>query len=143
MDWDAFSPVTATIGGMLIATSAGLVLLLNGKIAGISGMVGRLLRPTKGDVAWRVVFLVGMVAGGATVFAALPSAAAFVPSTGIVGMAVAGLLVGFGTRICGGCTSGHGVCGIARGSKRAFVATTIFMGIAILTVCMRRYLLAG
>jgi uncharacterized membrane protein YedE/YeeE len=140
MDWAAFSPVASISGGVMIAVAAAMVLALNGKIAGISGLVARVLRPVAGDVAWRVAFLAGMVAGGAAVFAAEPRAAAYVPSTGTAGMAVAGFLVGLGTRLAGGCTSGHGVCGIARGSRRAMAATGIFMGVAALTVLLRRWL---
>jgi uncharacterized membrane protein YedE/YeeE len=134
MDPTPFTPLPSLIGGMLIGLATGLALLLNGKIAGISGVVGRILRPAPGDASWRVTFLVGMVAGGAATFALYPPAAAF-QSYGSPGlMAVAGLLVGFGARFGGGCTSGHGVCGISRGSSRGIMGTLVFMAVAFVTV---------
>lgn len=139
MNWETFTPISATVGGALLAVATGIVLFLNGKLAGISGVFGRTLRPQAGDTAWRVVFLVGMVLGGAVAFAAYEPAAAFVPSTDLTGMAVAGLLVGVGTRIGGGCTSGHGVCGMARGSTRGIVATCVFMSVAFVTVYVMRH----
>lgn len=143
MDWDAFTPISATVGGALLALATGLVLFLNGKIAGISGVIARSLRPRAGDTAWRVVFLLGMVAGGAVTFAVYEPAAAFAPSTGTAGMVVAGLFVGFGTRLGGGCTSGHGVCGIGRASTRGVAGTLIFMAVAIVTVYVRLHVVQG
>jgi uncharacterized membrane protein YedE/YeeE len=144
MDWEHFTPYSALIGGALIGLATGLALLLNGKIAGISGVVARTLRPAPGDTAWRVWFLVGMVAGGATTFAAYaPTAALDFSSAGPGLMAGAGVLVGLGTRLGGGCTSGHGVCGISRGSLRGIAATITFMLVAGLVVYVRRHVLGG
>jgi uncharacterized membrane protein YedE/YeeE len=114
------------LGGALIGLSATLLLVLNGRIAGVSGIVGGLLKPTRGDVAWRVWFVAGLLSGGVALLVSRPQAfgAATVPTAVLV---VAGLLVGFGTRLGNGCTSGHGVCGISRFSFRAFVATLTFM----------------
>ncbi len=144
MDQEAFTPLSALVGGLLIGTATGLALLLNGKIAGISGVVGRILRPATGDVAWRVWFLVGMVAGGAVTFALNPPSRALdFSGAGLLVMAGGGLLVGIGTRVGGGCTSGHGVCGISRGSMRGVVATITFMLVAALVVYLHRHVLGG
>ncbi len=140
MDATPFTPVSAAIGGALIAFATGLALLLKGEIAGVSGVFGRILRPAPGDAAWRVWFIVGMVVGGAATFAIDSDSAAFSPPSSIATMAVAGLLVGFGTRMSGGCTSGHGVCGIARGSTRGIVGTVVFMAVAIATVYVVRHM---
>lgn len=136
-----FTPLSATIGGLLIGGSATLLLLFTGRIAGISGIAGGLLPFSGGDRGWRFAFLAGMllapviypVAGGE-----LPSIQ-IEASTGL--LIVAGLLVGFGTRLGAGCTSGHGVCGIGRGSPRSIVATILFMATAILTVFVTRHLI--
>lgn len=141
MDWNAFTPYSALIGGVLIGLATGLTLFLNGKIAGISGVVARILRPMPGDAAWRVWFLLGLVAGGAGAFAVYaPSRSLELAGTPVL-MAGAGLLVGLGTRIGGGCTSGHGVCGISRGSVRGVVGTLTFMVVAALVVFAQRHLL--
>ena len=111
MNWTEFTPITSLTGGVLIGFATGLALLLNGKIAGISGVVGRILRSTPGDALWRVWFVGGLVAGGGLTFALYPPSANLDFSrTSVSWMAVAGLLVGIGTRLGGGCTSGHGVC---------------------------------
>lgn len=138
MDWEAFTPYRALIGGALIGLATGLVLLLNGKIAGISGVIARALRPTPGDRAWRLWFLAGLIGGGALVFLLLPSTQTpgLLASTPV--MAIAGLLVGLGTRLGGGCTSGHGVCGISRGSLPGIVATLTFMLVAGIVVYVQR-----
>jgi uncharacterized membrane protein YedE/YeeE len=114
------------LGGALIGVSATLLLVLNGRVAGISGIVGGLLKPTRGDVGWRVWFVAGLVSGGIALLVSRPQAfgPATVPAALLV---VAGLLVGFGTRLGNGCTSGHGVCGISRLSFRSFVATLTFV----------------
>ena len=144
MNWTEFTPIPSLIGGVLIGLATGLALLFNGKIAGISGVMGRILRSTPGDALWRVWFVVGLVAGGALTFALYP------PSTNldfshanVFWMAMAGLLVGFGTRLGGGCTSGHGVCGISRGSTGAVTATVVFMIVAGLVVFIRSQLTGG
>lgn len=147
---DSFSPVPALAGGMLIGLASALLWLGNGRIAGISGIFGQLLPPSR-DAIWRLVFLASLVVGalGASwLFPALgvggasgkPAELAGPPSAWginpILWIAVAGVLTGLGTRIGNGCTSGHGVCGIARLSPRSFVAVGIFFGVAILTVAV-------
>lgn len=129
-----FTPIPALIGGVMIGVATGLALLMNGKIAGISGVFGRILRGVPGDTAWRVAFVLGLVAGGAAIFALYPPAASYVPMASVGQMAIAGLLVGFGARLGGGCTSGHGVCGISRGSLSGIVGTLTFMATGFLTV---------
>ena len=119
----------ALAGGALIGLAASLLLLFAGRIAGISGIVGRLLQRSAdpGDLGWRVAFVVGLLAGGALVLAVLPEAIAPPPGRSALAVAIAGLLVGFGTRLGNGCTSGHGVCGLTRLSRRSLVATITFM----------------
>ena len=138
IDWTHFTPVPAVVGGLLIGTAAALFAVLNGRIAGISGIVGGLLRPTAGDVGWRVAFLTGLIA--APVIYSLVSA---MPAIQIEAsyplLAVAGLLVGMGTRYGSGCTSGHGVCGLSSLSPRSLVATLAFMGAGFLTVFVLRH----
>lgn len=138
-----FTPWSALVGGVLIGAATALVLGLNGRIAGISGVVARIFRGTPGDRAWRIDFTLGLIAGGALAFALLPETARFRLEAGLVWMTAAGLLVGLGTRIGGGCTSGHGVCGIGRGSRRSLVATLTFMAVAIAVVWVVRHLLGG
>jgi uncharacterized membrane protein YedE/YeeE len=132
------------LGGALIGLSASLLLLANGRVAGISGIVGSLLAPVRGDIAWRVSFLGGLLTGGLLLVWRLPSAFA-APSAlsmgGAVLLVVAGLLLGFGSRLGNGCTSGHGVCGISRGSRRSIVATLTFMATGVLTVFLVRHVL--
>jgi len=136
---DAFTPGASTLGGVLIGLATALTLLLNGKIAGISGVVGRILRPAPGDALWRVWFVAGLIAGGALTFALLPASKAALDFShaGVGLMALAGLFVGLGTRVGGGCTSGHGVCGISRGSTGGIAATCTFMAVAGLVVFAR------
>jgi uncharacterized protein len=123
----------ALVGGVMIGSAAALLLVAHGRIAGISGVVGSLLPPAAGDRSWRVAFLAGLLAAGAIGGLLAPSAT--VGSARSLPVLVgAGLLVGFGTRLGGGCTSGHGVCGVARLSRRSLVAVAIFMATAALTV---------
>ena len=139
IDWNAFTPGSALAGGALIGAATALFAVLNGRIAGISGILGGLLRPEAGDVSWRVAFVLGLVAAPAAyaAFAALPA----VQIDGGYGvLAVAGLLVGVGTRYGSGCTSGHGVCGVARLSPRSIVATLLFMAAGFATVFAVRHL---
>lgn len=119
-----FTPSSALAGGALIGASASAALLLSGRVAGISGIVAGLIKPE--DTHWRAQFLAGLLAGGVILFVAYPSALR-VPAVPLGLLAIAGLLVGVGTRIGGGCTSGHGVCGISRFSVRSIVATCTFM----------------
>ena len=122
------------IGGVLIGLASLLATVLSGKIPGISGVFGRLLVPATPDKTWRVVFLLGLIGGAALSFALWEGAALFRPMRPLVVMAIAGLLVGFGTRLGGGCTSGHGVCGVGMGAKDSIAATLIFMATGMLTV---------
>lgn len=133
-------PISALLGGMLLGVSASLLLWANGRVAGISGIVSGLLTPKQGEVNWRVLFILGMVVAslfapliGYTLPMSLP-----VTSTGI--MVAAGLLVGIGTKLGNGCTSGHGICGMGRLSKRSIVATLVFMLVAIVTTFIRLHL---
>ena len=138
-----FTPVSALLGGALIGLSAVLLWLANGRIAGISGIAGGLLAPWTRDVGWRVAFILGLVAGpllAAAVGGGRPSIAV----TSSAGLLIAGgLLVGYGTRLGGGCTSGHGVCGLARLSPRSIVATGVFLTAAIVTVFVTRHLIGA
>ena len=137
--WNAFTPATALIGGALIGAAAAAFVVFNGRIAGVSGILGGLLRPARGDIAWRAAFVAGLVAAPLAygVFAALP---AIRVDTDIAVLIVAGLLVGVGTRYGSGCTSGHGVCGISRLSPRSIVATLAFMAAGFATVFVARHL---
>ena len=140
IDWNAFTPWSALAGGALIGLAVGLFALLNGRIAGISGILGGLVRPSRGDVGCRVAFVAGMI-GAPLVYRLI---AALPPSridAGYGALLVAGFLVGIGTRYGAGCTSGHGVCGISRLSLRSLVATLLFMGAGVATVFVLRHLL--
>jgi uncharacterized membrane protein YedE/YeeE len=140
--WNAFSPVSALAGGALIGAAAALFLVLNGRIAGISGILGGLLRPAAGDISWRVAFVAGLILAPVVfaVFIALPEVRVDASYPVLV---VAGLLVGLGTRYGAGCTSGHGVCGISRLSPRSIVATLAFMAAGFAVVYVVRHLLGG
>jgi uncharacterized membrane protein YedE/YeeE len=139
IDWTAFSPWPALAGGLLIGLAAALFILLNGRIAGISGILGGLLRPTAGDLRWRLAFLGGMLASPLLwqLFAPLP---AMQIDAGYPLLVVAGLIVGFSTRYGSGCTSGHGVCGISRLSPRSLLATACFMATGFATVFVLRHM---
>lgn len=129
-----FTPLSALLGGLMIGTASAAALALNGKIPGISGLFGRIFRGVPGDTAWRITFVIGLIAGGALIFALYPPAAGFETPRTLLQTVAAGLLVGLGTRVGGGCTSGHGVCGVGRGSMRSVVATVAFMLAGFLTV---------
>lgn len=139
--WNNFTPWSALIGGMIIGLSAAMFVLLNGRIAGISGILGGLLTPTTNDTLWRVAFLAGMI-----VAPILWMAGASLPpieiNAGYPTLIIAGLMVGIGTRYGSGCTSGHGVCGLSRFSPRSLVATLSFMAAGFITVYIIRHLLA-
>ena len=139
IDWNAFTPWRALAGGAMIGVATALFFVLNGRIAGISGIIGGLLRPQTGDVSWRLAFVLGMLAAplAYAAFAALPEVRI---DGGYSTLALAGLLVGLGTRYGSGCTSGHGVCGIARLSPRSLVATLAFMAAGVATVFAVRHL---
>lgn len=124
----AFTPLPSLAGGALIGLAASILLALNGRIAGISGILGGLLHGEKADRGWRAAFIGGLLGGGVVVATLFPAALRSSLSALPLGVTVvAGLLVGFGTQLGGGCTSGHGVCGISRLSRRSLVATTTFM----------------
>jgi uncharacterized membrane protein YedE/YeeE len=137
-----FTPGTATLGGLLIGAAAVLLLLANGRIAGISGILGGALSGAGDERRWRIAFVLGLPLGALAVGALRGGLEIGVPGS-LARMAVAGLLVGLGTRLGSGCTSGHGVCGIGRGSRRSVVATAVFMATGALTVFVVRHLLAG
>jgi len=138
-----FTPLASLIGGMLIGLSASALLLFDGKIAGISGILAGMLSPTKNDTLWRGVFVAGLLTGGFLLNLFSPQAFAVGISRSWSALIVAGLLVGFGTRLGNGCTSGHGVCGISRFSWRSLIATGIFMGTGVATVYIINHLLGG
>ena len=139
----AASAFTALAGGMLIGVAASGLLFLNGRIAGISGIVSGLLPPWREDVAWRASFVSGLVAGGLAVSLVHPGAFDVRPPPSLAILVVAGLLVGVGTRIGNGCTSGHGVCGLARRSSRSLAATVVFIATGAFTVYVVRHLKHG
>ena len=140
MDWVHFTPWTSLAGGVLIGTAAAMLLLLNGKVAGISGIVGGLLRPGAGNIGWRVAFIAGLLVAPLLYQLVTPLPAVQIDAdTGL--LVAAGLLVGVGTRYGSGCTSGHGVCGLSRLSPRSLVATAAFMAAGFVTVFIVRHLL--
>lgn len=133
--WESF------FGGILLGLSATILLLINGKIAGISGIMNGMMTPTKGDFSWRLLFVVGIIGGG---LASVLLFGVLTPNTSTISSVLiiaAGLLVGFGTKLGNGCTSGHGICGIGRLSVRSIVATCVFMLMAGITVFVRLHLI--
>jgi uncharacterized membrane protein YedE/YeeE len=140
IDWASFTPWASLAGGALIGLAAALFVLFNGRIAGISGILGGLLQWPKGDTAWRLAFLLGLIAAPVAygLFAPLPGVQV---EAGTATLVVAGLLVGIGTRYGAGCTSGHGVCGLSRLSPRSLVATAAFMAAGFVTVFIVRHLI--
>ncbi len=141
IDWNAFTPASALIGGAIIGAAAALFAVLNGRIAGVSGILGGLMRLQAGDVSWRIAFTAGLVAAPLAwgLLAALPEIRV---DASVPVLVAAGLLVGVGTRYGGGCTSGHGVCGVARASPRSIAATVLFMIAGFATVYVVRHLIA-
>lgn len=135
IDWASFTPWSAAAGGLLIGLAVTILLVFNGRIAGISGILGGVLKPIAGDTAWKVAFILGIIIAPIlyTVFIYAPEVS-ITASTPI--LIIAGLLVGFGTRLGGGCTSGHGICGMARLSRRSIMAVSIFMVVAFVTVAV-------
>lgn len=138
-----FTPVAALIGGILIGLSASAMLLLEGKIAGISGICAGLVSPAKGETGWKASFIAGLLAGGILLRIFLPRAFDFGIIRPYPMLLVAGLLVGFGTRLGNGCTSGHGVCGISRLSARSIAATMTFIASGAVVVFIVDHLLVG
>lgn len=135
-----FTPWASFTGGILIGLATALLLLANGRVAGISGILGGLLRPARGDVAWRVAFLLGLFVAPIVWLAMRAMPPAQIDHSPAV-LAIGGLLVGVGTRFGSGCTSGHGVCGIARLSPRSLLATACFMAAGFVTVFIVRHVL--
>ncbi|MBC7435930.1 MAG: YeeE/YedE family protein [Bdellovibrionales bacterium] len=141
IDWNHFTPWASLAGGILLGLASAIFILVNGRILGISGIVGGLFSPKSGDVSWRLTFLLGLLA--APIIYAL-AAGPIAPriDAGWVTVVIAGLLVGVGTRLGSGCTSGHGVCGLSRLSPRSLAATLAFMGAGFVTVFVMRHVLA-
>ena len=135
--------VSAVLGGLLIGLSSSALLLFNGRIAGISGILGGVLRPMAGEWSWRAWFLAGLLAGGLVVYAVAPGAFAVAVHRSWPLLLAGGVLVGFGARLGSGCTSGHGVCGLSRWSARSWVATAVFTAAGGVTVFVLDHVLAG
>ena len=140
-----FTPIASLIGGALLGLGSAAMLAFNGRIAGISGIIGGLLErgADRAEQAWRGMFVVGMLLGGIGLQVLAPASMPGAATNSLPLLVVAGLLVGFGTRMGGGCTSGHGVCGISRVSTRSLIATAMFMGSAMLTVALVRHVFGG
>ena len=145
IDWTHFTPWSALAGGVLLGLASAAFILLNGRVLGISGILGGLLAPLKGDVGWRIAFLLGMACAPAVFSLVFPTEAVVLPriDSSYWGLIVAGLLVGIGTSYASGCTSGHGVCGLSRLSPRSMVATASFMAAGFLVVFVLRHVLQG
>ena len=139
--WTSFTPWASLAGGLLVGLAVALLILFNGRIAGISGIVGGLLAPARGDIVWRVAFVLGLIAAPLA-WLAFAAAKQLHVDAGFPTLIAAGLLVGAGTRVGSGCTSGHGVCGISRGSWRSIAATATFMAAGFVVVFVVRHLLA-
>ncbi|MCW5650460.1 MAG: YeeE/YedE family protein [Ramlibacter sp.] len=141
IDWNHFTPWASLAGGLLLGLASAAFILLNGRVLGISGILGGLIKPAAGDALWRLAFVAGLLAAPA-VWSLV--AAPVVPriDAGAAVLVIAGLLVGWGTRYGSGCTSGHGVCGLSRLSPRSLVATLAFMGAGFAVVLVARHLLA-
>jgi len=140
LDLQAFTPWSALAGGALIGLAVAAFVLIEGRVTGISGIVGGLFRPANGEFGWRVAFVAGLL-GAPLVYGLFAAAPPITIDAGFGGIAVAGFLVGIGTRYGAGCTSGHGVCGISRLSPRSLVATALFMGAGFATVFVVRHVL--
>lgn len=140
INWSQFTPWSALGGGAVIGMAVALLMLMNGRIAGISGIVGGLLKMQKGDMEWRIAFVAGLIAAPLVwqLFASLPAVRI---DGSYAAMAIAGLVVGIGTRYGSGCTSGHGVCGLSRLSPRSIMATLVFMGTGFAAVYVIRHVI--
>jgi len=139
----AFTPISSTIGGLLLGGAATILLMLNGRIAGISGIVGGLVPPRPGELAWRAWFILGLLVGGVALLVFHPTALQVTHRPSLAAIALAGVLVGVGTQIGNGCTSGHGVCGISRLSPRSIASTITFIAAGAVTVVVIRLLSRG
>jgi uncharacterized protein len=135
----SFTPVSGLMGGLLIGLAVTLMMLLNSRIAEISSIVSGLLTPKSGDTGWRAAFVVGLLLGALAFILAVGGPTQVDVLASPPAILIGGLLVGFGTRMGSGCTSGHGLCGIARFSRRSIVATAVFFGVAMLTVFLARH----
>jgi uncharacterized membrane protein YedE/YeeE len=142
IDWIQFTPWASLSGGVILGIASALFILVNGRILGISGILGGLFAPKPGDVGWRIAFVLGMLAAPAVMGMLAPAGLISAPriEAGFLTVAIAGLLVGFGTRLGSGCTSGHGVCGLSRLSPRSLVATGTFMAAGFAIVFVMRHL---
>jgi uncharacterized membrane protein YedE/YeeE len=143
IDWAHFTPFASLAGGVILGVASAIFILVNGRILGISGILGGLLPPKAGDTTWRVFFLLGMLAAPTVFHAVVPAQYITAPRVDASDWMViaAGLLVGIGTRYASGCTSGHGVCGLSRLSPRSLVATLSFMGAGFVMVYVLRHIL--
>ena len=143
IDWNHFTPWTSLLGGVLLGVASSVFILLSGRILGISGILGGILNPRKGDVGWRISFLLGLFAAPWVGYLLMPESLFQIPriESGMSSIAIAGLLVGFGTRYGSGCTSGHGVCGLSRLSIRSMAATVTFMLAGFVIVYVLKHLL--
>ena len=143
IDWLSFTPIPALLGGMILGSAAALYVFLHGRILGISGIVSGLIHPQQGDRSWRIVLILGLLTApllAALFFGIRPIVQV---DADWIAVALAGLLVGFGSQYGSGCTSGHGICGLSRLSPRSLVATLSFMGAGFLTVYVLRHLIGG
>lgn len=140
IDYIAFTPASAIVGGVLIGVAAALFMLVNGRVAGASGIIGGLLRPSLPDVGWRIAFILGLMLAP-SIYAGFVYLPALKIDAGYAMLFAAGLLVGIGTRYGAGCTGGHGVCGLSRLSPRALVATVSFITAGVATVYVVRHLI--
>ena len=143
IDWTNFTPWLSLTGGIILGLASAIFILVNGRILGISGIMGGLMPPKVGDTFWRIAFLLGMFSAPTVFHAVVPAqyiTAPRIDATDLV-VVIAGLLVGIGTRYASGCTSGHGVCGLSRLSPRSLVATASFMGAGFITVYVMRHLI--
>lgn len=140
IDWNNFTPWISLAGGLMIGLAAALFLLFNGRIAGISGIVGGLFNPGRGDVAWRIAFVTGLVISPLVFALAAPLPEVEIEASYPL-LLIAGLLVGIGTRYGSGCTSGHGICGLSRRSPRSLMATVAFMFAGFVTVYIVRHVI--
>ena len=143
LDWAHFTPWASLSGGVILGIASAIFILVNGRILGISGILGGLLPPKAGDTTWRIAFLLGFAAAPTVFHAVVPAQYIVAPRIDATALmvVVAGLLVGIGTRYASGCTSGHGVCGLSRLSPRSLVATASFMGAGFATVYVMRHVL--
>ncbi len=137
-----FTPISATLGGLLIGIASTMLLVGLGRIAGISGILGQLFGPDADGRGWRIAFLVGLI-GAPAIWLMVSGDSVPVVDAPLPLLIIGGLLVGFGTRLGGGCTSGHGICGLGRLSLRSLVATLVFMAVAVITVFIMRHVVGG